>query len=151
MKKLFGVMILAGVPVACGTTNPSAPELPTAGAAANDASFEASGRGRVAPAACTTVARIEITNVERRRGRVIVSAQAFGEAVPSGSAPALFCGQPSWSVTPESRSVRLTPSLSTDAGRLSASLEAPAGTYEVTVFYHSLTADVSATATVTLR
>jgi hypothetical protein len=152
MKKLFGMMILATLPVACGTTNPNAPELPATDAAAGDATFEASGRGgRLAPAACTTVARVEIVNVERRPGSAIVSAQPFGASTPSGGAPAVFCGRPTWSVTPEGRGVRLTTGLSSDAGRENATLEAPAGTYEVTVSYTSLTADVSATTTVTFR
>jgi hypothetical protein len=50
MKKMLGVMILATLPVACGTTNPNAPELPATDAA-GQASFEASGRGRTAPPA----------------------------------------------------------------------------------------------------
>jgi hypothetical protein len=97
------------------------------------------------------VARVEITGVERQRGRAIVNAQAFGPTTPVGSAPTAFCGQPTWSVTPESRRVHLTPSLSAGAGRETAILEAPAGTYVVTVSYRSLTSDVSASANVTFR
>jgi hypothetical protein len=145
MKNLLGVMILATLPVACGTTNPNAPELPAAKATA-DASFEAAGRGRTAPA-CTPVNRVVVTELDRQPGVSYLSVQAFAETPGSDSAPTLFCGSPRWTVTPQGRNVRLNASLT----RNNAVLEAPRGTYVVTVSYPGSFNEVSGSATVTFR
>jgi hypothetical protein len=145
MKKLLGVMILATLPVACGTTtNPNAPELP-ATTAPSEASFEASGRGRTAPA-CVPVTRVVVTERDRQQGISYLDVQPFGDSL-SGAAAAPLCGSPSWSVTPQGRGVRLTASLT----RNNAVLEAPRGTYVVTVSYPGPFADVSGSATLSLR
>jgi hypothetical protein len=149
MKKLLGVMILAGLPVACGTTNPNAPELPAAGAAAGETSFEASGRTSTAPARCTPVQSVVVSVTERRRGMAFLNAQALGAASPSGSMP-VFCGIPTWSVTPEGRGVRLSNGLSS-GGTQSAVLDAPAGTYVVTLSYLGALSGASGSTTVTFR
>ena len=144
MKKMLGVMILATLPVACGTTNPIAPELPATDAA-GEASFEASGRGRTAPA-CTPVNRVVVTEVERQAGTSYLSVQPFGD-VRSWDTTTRFCGTPNWSVTPQGRGVRLTASLT----RNNAVLEAPRGSYVVTVSYPGSFNDVSGSTTVSFR
>jgi hypothetical protein len=148
MKKLLGLMMLATLPVACGTTNPAAPELPATDAA-GAASFEASGRDSTAPVRCTAVQSIVVTEGERRRGMASLSAQTFGAATPSGSAR-VFCGTPTWSVTPQGRGVRLSAGLSSAETR-NAVLEAPAGTYVVTLSYLGALSGASGSATVTFR
>ena len=130
MKKLFGVMILATLPVACGTTNPNAPEMPATAEATGDASFAASKLGRTAPA-CTPVNRVVVTEFDRQGGTSYLSVQAFAESIRSATQPPSFCGSPSWSVTPQGRGVRLTASVT----RNNAVLEAPRGTYVVTASY----------------
>jgi hypothetical protein len=146
MKKLLGVMILATLPVACGTTNPNAPELPAAtGATADDSSFAASGRGRTAPT-CQPVTRVLVTERDREQGISYLDVQAFAEGGGADTA-APVCGSPRWSVTPEGRGVRLTASLT----RNNAVLEAPSGTYVVTVSYPGGFHDVTGSTTVSFR
>lgn len=146
MKKLLGVMILATVPVACGTTtNPNAPELPATGATTDASSFAASGRGRTAPT-CQPVTRVVVTERERDRNISYLDVQAFAEGGDADTAAPL-CDSPTWSVTPEGRGVRLTASLR----RNSAVLEAPAGTYVVTVSYPGPFHEVFGSATVSFR
>ena len=145
MKKMLGVMILATLPVACGTTNPNAPELPAADVAGAE-SFEASGRGRTAPA-CAPVNRVVVTEVERQAGTSYLTVQPFAETISSEDTVTRFCGSPSWSVTPQGRGVRLTASLT----RNNAVLEAPRGTYVVTVSYPGSFNDVSGSTTVSFR
>jgi hypothetical protein len=146
MKKMLGVMILATLPVACGTTNPIAPELPAADAA-GEASFEASRNARTAPA-CTPVNRVVVTEVERQAGTSYLTVQPFADAIlSSGDTVPRFCGNPSWSVTPQGRGVRLTASLT----RNNAVLEAPRGTYVVTVSYPGSFNDVFGSTTVSFR
>ena len=147
MKKLLGMMILATVPVACGTTtNPNAPELP-ASTAAGETSFEASGRGRTAPA-CVAVTRVVVTEREREQGIVYLDMRPFGDSLSGTiSAATPLCGTPTWSVTPQGRNVWLTASLT----RNNAVLEAPRGTYVVTVSYPGPFADVTGSVTISLR
>jgi hypothetical protein len=141
MKKLLGVMILATLPVACGTTtNPNAPELP-ATADVTSAVPVTTSEARTAPPTCIPVTQV-LLDVTRRSGGAQLSAYAVG--LGTSGAP---CGSPTWSVTPEGRGVRLTASL----GRNNAFLEAPSGTYVVTVSYPGPLTDVTGSATVSFR
>jgi hypothetical protein len=144
MKKLLGVMILATLPVACGTTNPNAPEMPATADATGDASFATSGHGaRTAPPSCNPVAHVVVTVEDQQPGSAYLSVQASGIGDTTGE----LCGSPTWSVTP-GRNVQLTPSLTGNA----AVLEAPRGTYVVTASYPALTrTSMSGSATVTFR
>src|SRR5688572_15842821 len=122
MKKLLGVMILATLPVACGTTtNPNAPELPATGAAADASAFAASGRGRTAPV-CQPVTRVIVTERDRGQNVSYLDVQPLAEG-GGADTEGPVCGSPSWSVTPQARNVRLMASLT----RNSAVLEAPRG------------------------
>lgn len=145
MKKLLGVMILATVPVACGTTNPNAPELPAAGTAPDASSFAASGRGRTTPR-CRPATRVVVTERERAAGTSFLDVQAYAEGGNADTADPI-CGTPTWDVKPQGRGVRLTPSLT----RNNAVLEAPRGTYTVTVSYPSPFAEALGTTTVSFR
>jgi hypothetical protein len=146
MKKLLGVMILATVPVACGTTtNPNAPELPATGPAAGDSSFAASGRGRTVPA-CQPVTSVIVTERDREPGISYLDVQALTDGGGVDTAVPV-CGSPRWSVTPEGRGVRLTASLT----RNNAVLEAPRGSYVVTVSYPGRLHDVTGSTTVSFR
>ena len=144
MKKLLGVMILATLPVACGTTNPNAPEMPATADATGDASVAASGRGtRTAPPSCNPVTHVVVTVEDRQTNSAYFSVQASGIGDTTGE----LCGSPTWSVTP-ARQARLTPSLRGNA----AVLEAPRGTYVVTASYPaSPRGSVSGSATVSFR
>jgi hypothetical protein len=147
MKKLLGAMILATLPVACGTTNPNAPEMPATADATGDASFAASGRGgRTAlpsPPSCNPVTHVVVTLEDQQPGSAYFSVLASGAGDTTGE----LCGSPTWSVTP-GRQVRLTPSLTGN----SAVLEAPRGTYVVTASYLAVTrTSMSGSATVTFR
>ncbi|MET0551762.1 MAG: hypothetical protein ABW221_01915 [Vicinamibacteria bacterium] len=146
MKKLLGVMILATLPVACGTTtNPNGPELPSTGAPVDTASVSASDRGRNSPA-CRPVTRVIVTERDRGVNVSYLHVQPLAEDGGAESA-APVCGGASWSVTPQGRGVRLTPSLTRD----NAVLEAPRGTYVVTVSYPGPFHDVSGSKTVSFR
>jgi hypothetical protein len=146
MKKLLGVMILATLPVACGTTtNPNAPELPVNGPAAGDSSFAASGRGRTAPT-CQPATSVLVTERGRDRNVSYLDVLVLAEGGGADTA-APICGSPHWSVTPEGRGVRLTASLT----RNNAVLEAPRGTYVVTVSYPGGFHDVTGSTTVSFR
>jgi hypothetical protein len=142
MKKLFGVMILATLPVACGTSNPNAPEMPAA-VPVDEAPFSASAVAP-APPTCVAAAVVVVTVADVQPGIAYLNVQAGGL---SGNTVRPVCGRPSWSVTPQSRGVRLTAS----GVRSGAVLEAPRGTYVVTATYPSLSGSVSGSATVSFR
>jgi len=144
MKKLFGVMILATLPVACGTTNPNAPQIPATADATGDASFATSGRGvRTAPPSCSPVTQVVVTLEDRQATSAYFTVHASG----SGDTTGALCGSPSWSVTPARQAV-LTPSLTGNA----VALEAPRGTYVVTASYPAQTRGfISGSATVSFR
>jgi len=143
MKKLFGVMILATLPVACGTSNPNAPEVPVAGPV-DEAPFSASALAPAAPG-CVGAALVVVTLADVQPGIAYLNVQASGLSGSDTVRP--VCGRPSWSVTPQSRGVRLTAS----GVRSGAVLEAPRGTYVVTATYPSLSGSVSGSATVSFR
>ena len=53
MKKIFGLAVLATMPMACGTV-PTAPEAMLGAVPSVEAPLAASGRGRAVPPGCTT-------------------------------------------------------------------------------------------------
>jgi hypothetical protein len=141
MKKLFGVMILATLPVACGTTNPNAPEAPVTGPV-DEAPLSASALSP-APPSCDAAVLVTVTLVDVQPHMAYFGVQASG----GRNSVRPVCGRPSWSVTPQSRGVRLT----TGDVRSGAVLEAPRGTYVVTATYPSLSGTVSGSATISFR
>jgi hypothetical protein len=146
MKKLFGVMILAAMPVACGTTNPNAPEAaasPTGGESAFSASALGS-RTTPAPAPCSPVTHVTVNVVDRQPGIAYFSVDATSM---SGDNTAPPCGRPTWTVTPAGRGVRITGSETRNV----AYLEAPRGTYVVSASYPGLPRPVFGSATVSFR
>jgi hypothetical protein len=92
------------------------------------------------------VNRVVVTEVERQAGTSYLVVQPFGDTRTSETSVS-FCGNPNWSVTPQGRGVRLTASLT----RNNAVLEAPRGTYVVTVSYPGSFNDVSGSTTVSFR
>jgi hypothetical protein len=131
MKKLFGVMILAGFPVACGSTLPSAPDMAEAPATAQDAGAASLAKGRgpapVPPATCDSTdsridgIRVSITSETRR------SVTLRADAVVLDSDRLTPCFTPRWTFSPLRRGATL--SVGWDAQ--TATLTGPAGRYEV--------------------
>ena len=130
MKKLFGVAILAALPIACGT-EPSAPTASFPEAAATPESFAASAK--VAPMPTCSV-RVDWSSV---KGVVIgVARRSPGSAtvradlvILGGQAAPLPCHTKTFSVKPSGRGVTLEPG--TDSRE--ATLRAPDGVYEISV------------------
>jgi hypothetical protein len=86
---------------------------------------------------------VAVTVEDQQPGSAYLTVQASG----AGDTPGELCGTPTWTVTP-GRKVRLTPSLTGNT----AVVEAPAGTYVVTVSYPvSTRGAMSGSATVTFR
>lgn len=127
MRRLFGVVMLAAVPVACGTV----PNLPTASSpeeAVAPGTFAASGR--VVPlcsekADWSTVKGAVVDVVRRDRTSVTVRA----DLVLMGGQGPTPCYTAVFSVKPSARSIVLQPGRDPREARLTA----PAGVYEITV------------------
>lgn len=139
MKKLFGVMILAGFPVACGSTLPSGPDAVQTAATSQDATVESQAKGprpapRPTPAplppTCDETGQdivgidgIQIAILSEGDGEVTLRA----DAVISDSDRMTPCFVPTWSVDPADRGIRLTTSRDPQI----VTLFAPAGKYTV--------------------
>src|SRR4029450_7620212 len=124
MKKLFGVMILAAFPVACGNAIPSGPDAAALGGG-DDATVSASrsgGRRRTPTAPAIGGIRIDVVDYGKGYTTLRLTALTADDSLLP------LCGAPTWSVSDSTRSVTL--SSSRDA--FSATLEAAEGEYEVT-------------------
>jgi hypothetical protein len=137
MKKLVGVMILSGFPVACGSTLPSGPDALQTAATSQEATVESQAGGR-APApvpaptpvpsceetdAYVAIDDIEITILSENRGQVTLRA----DALVNGSDRVQPCVVPTWSVDADDSGVDLTIARDPQI----ATLSAPAGRYTV--------------------
>ncbi len=103
MKRLLSVMVLAGVPVACGIQTSSTPDGVTQPAAGDTGSFAASAarRGPVCMRGDRSHVRsIQLAVVDQGPGFVTVRAQ-IAQANAETSPP--VCLEPSWQVTPMAR------------------------------------------------
>ncbi len=102
MKRLLSVMVLAGVPVACGIQTSSTPDVPEP-AGGDAASFSALA-GRRGPVCMrgdrSHVRSIRLVVVGQGPGFVTVRAQ-IAQANAETSPP--VCLEPSWQVTPSTR------------------------------------------------
>jgi hypothetical protein len=128
MRRLFGVVMLAAVPIACGTAVPTLPtaSLPEEASSAQD--FAASAR--VAPLCSEKVDWSVVTGVvisEARRGRGSVTVRA-DLLIRGGVGVPLPCHTKTFSVTPSGRGIVLQRENDREA-----TLRAPAGAYEVSV------------------
>src|SRR5262245_45722694 len=105
MKRLVGVIILAGAPIACGTQTPSAPETTALVNDVETAVASAQSQAKRA-ASCVVGDRTQIRGIELKvlasgRGFVTVRAMATNSV---GSEPALpICLDPTYLVTPNAR------------------------------------------------
>jgi hypothetical protein len=126
MKKVFGVMILAGLPVACGTTLPSAPEATQVDDAAQTVVAKDTDEPvQLVPAPEATCAPVDTENVvnsiklvvlERGKGWVRIGAKLDLEVDPaSGSRSCFLIG---WAAGPDAPRHVLEPSSSTQAASL---------------------------------
>jgi hypothetical protein len=125
MKKLFGVMMLAALPVACGTDLTS-PTAPSQGAPAAEEAFAASGR---IAATCSDRAdwssvRGVVVNV-MRSGKD--SATLRADLLILGDTRPLPCYTPVFSVKPSGRGIQLQP----ERDRREVTLRGPEGLYSV--------------------
>jgi hypothetical protein len=131
MKKIFGLAVLATMPVACGT-NPVAPELTLGAAPSADSALAAAGRGRAVPVGCTTepnwasVAGMTLDVVRVGKTTVTVRAELLliGDRGPSP------CFNPTFTVNSIGRSGGGVLSIGWD--RQEATLSGPGGTYTIT-------------------
>jgi hypothetical protein len=141
MKKLVGVMILSGFPVACGSTLPSGPDALQTVATSQDATVESQAAGRrPAPVPAPTptpvpscdadgndvnvgIEDIHITILSENRGQVTLRA----DALANDSDRLQGCFVPTWSVDTDDSGVTLT----TARDPQIATLSAPAGRYTV--------------------
>src|SRR4029450_9381903 len=121
MKKLFGVMFLAGLPMACGSSMPSAPDAVSSGALGGGTVPAAPARTRTDP---TPIKGIQVSVVRTAPGYVRV--QAVGLVLGSNNAPPV-CMSPTWTVTPQDRDITIT----ADFDSRNARLLAPGGEYVV--------------------
>jgi hypothetical protein len=140
MKKLFGVMILAGMPVACGTAVPSAPDLSQVIPSEADGTVVASGRGRTPSPICSqeAIVAMVVSVVQRGSGYAVLHAEPVlsdADPVTIGSGP--VCFQPVWSVKPTQ------PVVVDEPGSPDYTLIAPAGTYTVTATVPGASGSVS--------
>src|SRR5262245_33675194 len=127
MKKVFGVMILAGLPVACVTTLPSTPEATPLDDAAQSVTAQGGDRSvQLVPVDDETCAATDTQDVvrsikllvaERGKGWVRVSTQVETSVDPRTVPP---CFLISWSTSPDGVRHVLTPSDSTQDATLSA-------------------------------
>jgi hypothetical protein len=128
MKRLFGVMILSAVPVACGTGTPSTPDtISSAGDTQETAAASSLASRRPAPPpSCIPGDRSEIKEITVR---VVEQGKSFARvravSVQPGEDTVPVCLAPSWSVTP---TARLIPASDSEE----AILYATGGPYRVT-------------------
>ena len=128
MRRLFGVVMLAAVPIACGTV-PTVPTVSLPEEAAAEQTFAASAR--VAPTCSAKVDWSSVKGVvlaEARRDRASVTVRA-DLVMPGGSASPLPCHTKVYSVKPSGRGILLEPGI----GSREATLRAPGGVYEISV------------------
>lgn len=148
MKKAFGVMILAGLPVACGTTLPSSPEATAPEAAPTSAASVGAQSRRMVPVPAPetlcapvdengVVAGIRVAVVARGRGWVRLGTKVATISNPRTEPPSCF--QMTWSAGVAGDRLTLTPSADTQEATLSA---APGRRFEVTSTIESATNDV---------
>ncbi len=125
MKKLFGVIALACLPVACGSTLPSGPDVSAAPDVSNDASVSSLRRAVPTPPACDSnlpdAIQLSVTSDDTH----VVTIEAT--PVLNGDRPTPPCFAPAWSL----ESAQGDASLKVSIDGLSATLAGPAGTYEV--------------------
>ena len=131
MKKVFGVMILAGLPVACGTTLPSTPEA-TQTASLQDAvktvaATDAAESVRVVPVPEVTCAPVDsegivdginIAVVERGKGWVRLGTKLVTNSNPSTDPRACFLIN--WSAGVDVDRQTLVPSADTQEATLTS-------------------------------
>lgn len=147
MKKLFGLVILAGVPVACGTGLPSTPDLASTVVTSSDsATVSSQATGRSAPTCGNTlvdepIEALKVSVVAMTRGQAVVRAEAVNEKL----IPVDLCFAPVW--TASERAVRFFPS--TDPRVVT--IQAPAGQYKVTATVPTGERGISASTLVTIR
>ena len=135
MRRLFGVVMLAAVPIACGTSVPTLPtaSLPEEASVAQD--FAASAR--FAPACSDRVDWSVVKGVaigEARRGAGSVTVRADLVILGTPTAP-LPCHTKVFSVKPSGRGILLQPGFDSRE----ATLRGPDGFYEVSVYVEGLT------------
>jgi hypothetical protein len=126
MRRVFGVAVLAAVPIACGTV----PTLPTASSPDEVATAETfAASGRIAPicsekADWSSVKGVVVRVARRDRGSVTVRT----DLLIIGSNGPTPCYTPVFSVKPSGRGILLQPG----ANPREATLRAPTGSYEIT-------------------
>lgn len=122
MKKLFGVMILSALPVACGSTIPSTPDASVP--AGDDATVSAlrSGRRAPEPSCVLTDAEPEISAIVLN---VVSSGPGYAtvraKGLVAGSDPVGYCFQPTWSVVGGGKDTQLVIGRAADEVTLYAS------------------------------
>lgn len=127
MKRLVGVLILAGVPIACGVQTTSAPDSATLPTGAESGSVSALARGK--GAACVAGDRSQIRSIELmvvRQGRGFVTVRAVIGGLPADTYPSV-CLAPWWEVSPRTQT-------DTISDREQVTIFGPAGKYDVTGF-----------------
>jgi hypothetical protein len=148
VKKLFGVMILASFPVACGSL-PSGPDAVSTNPAADDAMASSLAKGR-RPAPLPTpqckpssiwIDDIQISVIERGPGYATLRA----EPVVYNSDPAVPCFVPTWSV--DASDVALT----VEKDPQVAILTGPAGRYVVYAAFSGPKGEIVGSASVSIR
>jgi hypothetical protein len=132
MKKIFGLAVLATMPVACGTV-PTAPEAMLGAVPSVEAPLAASGRGRAIPVGCSTepnwssVVGITLDVVRVDKTSVTVRAELLVIADMSPTP----CFNPTFSVNSVGR---IGGTLTSGWDRQEATLSGPGGKYTVTAF-----------------
>ena len=134
MRRLLGVVMLAAVPIACGTTVPTVPtaSVPEEASVAQD--FAASAR--VAPCServdWSVVKGVVIAESGRGRGSVTVRADLV---VLGGATAPLPCHTKVFSVKPSGRGIQLQ----TGSDSREVTLRAPDGVYDISVYVEGRT------------
>jgi hypothetical protein len=129
MKKLIGLVVLAAVPVACGTV-PTAPEMGAVVPPSSEGTLSASGRGRTIAPGCpagadwSAVAAIVLNVTKTGTDSVTVRADLLVIA-DVGPTP---CFTPVFSVTPSGRGI----TLARGKDPQEVTLTAPGGSYQIT-------------------
>jgi hypothetical protein len=127
MKRLLGLVVLSTLPVACGTSTPTGPEVSPLATLTDDASLSASAR---VPAGCTLSPRVtgitvSVVSIGKNWVTVRADALAFGSA-----GDPVFCIRPTWTVKPSTRRVQLV----TERDPQAVTMQGQAGVYVIQAF-----------------
>lgn len=115
MKRLVGVIILAGAPIACGTSTPSAPGATSLLSDTDATMVSSQALGKRPAPTCTPGDRSQVRSIAVK---IVVQGPGFATVravVDSSSTDPVVpvCLEPSWLVTPNARLDRTIPEQAT--------------------------------------